>query len=163
METPVTVFRSADATAEIDAHAVLELLGASGISATLADDRAPGVPAGVWEVRVPSPDSARAEALIASLPLDENEPANVDDSHDLDLVTVFHAAGNTSEMEAMSVKSLLESSGIPAFLVGDARLPNLPEEVRVAREDLTQAKRLIADALTAGPAGADEAEAGTEA
>jgi hypothetical protein len=75
---------------------------------------------------------------------------------------VFQSAGNSSEMEAMSVKALLESNGIEAVIVGDARWPNLPEEVRVAQEHVTRAKRLIEAALATGPAGAAEAESATE-
>jgi len=85
-----------------------------------------------------------------------------EESHDLDLVTVFQSAGTTSDMEALSVQSLLEASGIAAFVVSTEVLPNLPEEVRVARENETEAKRIIADALQAGPAGAAEAEKLTE-
>ena len=85
-----------------------------------------------------------------------------EESHDLDLVTVFQSGGTTSEMEARSVQSLLEASGIAAMVVGTQSLPNLPEEVRVAREHATEAKRIIADALAAGPAGAAEAEKQTE-
>jgi hypothetical protein len=85
-----------------------------------------------------------------------------EESHDLDLVTVFQTAGTTSEMEALSVQSLLEASGIAAVVVGTQTMPNLPEEVRVAKEHVTEAKRIIADALTAGAAGAAEAEKRTE-
>ena len=85
-----------------------------------------------------------------------------EESHDLDMVTVFQSAGTTSEMEALSVQSLLEAAGISAMVVGTQSLPNLPEEVRVAREHVTEAKRIIADALAAGPAGAAEAEKQTE-
>jgi hypothetical protein len=80
----------------------------------------------------------------------------------LDLVTVFRSAGINAEMEALGVKALLESSGLRAVLVGDSRYPNLPCEVRIAREQAVEAKRLIADALAAGPAAADEAEAAGE-
>lgn len=152
----MTVFRSADPTAQEDAAAVLQMLADEGIEGALIDDSSAGVPEGAWEVRVAPENRAQAEALVAKHPDIEDE---LDESHDLDLVTVFQAAGNTSEMEAMAVKSLLESNGIRAFLMADARLPNLPEEVRVPREELTAAKRLIADALAAGPAAADEAEA----
>jgi hypothetical protein len=85
-----------------------------------------------------------------------------EESHDLDLVTVFQSAGTTSDMEALSVKSLLEASGIAAMVVSAEMLPNLPEEVRVAKEHETEAKRIIADALAAGPTGALEAEKDTE-
>lgn len=85
-----------------------------------------------------------------------------EESHDLDLVTVFQSAGTTSDMEAVAVQSLLEASGIAAVVVGAEVLPNLPEEVRVAKEHATEAKRIIAAALAAGPAGATEAERQTE-
>ena len=85
-----------------------------------------------------------------------------EESHDLDMVTVFQSGGTTSEMEALSVQSLLEASGIAAMVVGAQSLPNLPEEVRVAREHVTEAKRIIADALAVGAAGAVEAEKQTE-
>jgi uridylate kinase len=85
-----------------------------------------------------------------------------EESHDLDLVTVFQSAGTTSDMEALSVQSLLEASGIAAVVVSAEVLPNLPEEVRVAKEHVTEAKRIIAAALAAGAAGAVEAERQTE-
>jgi hypothetical protein len=85
-----------------------------------------------------------------------------DAGEQLDLVTVFQSAGSGAEMEALDVQALLEASGIQAFLVGDSRLPNLPEEVRVTREHAERAGQLIADALSAGPVGAEEAEAAGE-
>ncbi len=159
MQDLVTVFRSADSSARDDAAAVQELLSDEGVRATVVDDRAPGVPAGAWEVRVAAADSARAEALIAEDTI-EDELDAIDDSPNLDLVPVFRFA---SEMEAHQVKSLLESNGLEAMLVGDTRLPNLPGEIRVAREHVTRAKRLIAEALDAGAAAAEEAEARGEA
>jgi hypothetical protein len=80
------------------------------------------------------------------------------DSEELDVVTVFEGAGSTSEMEALQVQALLQSNGIEAVLMGDSRLPNLPESVKVAREDAERAQQLITDARAAGPAGALEAE-----
>jgi hypothetical protein len=85
-----------------------------------------------------------------------------EESHELDMVTVFRSAGTTSEMEALSVQSLLQAAGIEAVVVGAASLPNLPDEVRVAKENETDAKRVIAAALEAGPSGALEAEKRTE-
>jgi len=157
MET-VTVFRSADPTAQEDAAQIAEMLNARAVPATLLDDSAPGVPAGAWEVRVPASESARADALIAAHPL-EDVFANPSESHRFDMITVFRTG---AESEAMTVQGLLESNGIEALTVGDARWPNLPEQVRVPRDRVTEAKRLIANALATGPAGAEEAEAGTE-
>jgi len=83
-----------------------------------------------------------------------------DPSHGLDLVTVFQLAeGGIEEMEALTVQQLLESNGIKTVLVGDRPLPNFAEEVRVAAKDAGRARRLIAEALASGPAGAAEAEA----
>jgi len=90
----------------------------------------------------------------------------VSDNNELNepgLVTVFRlAGGGIDEMEVMTVQQLLESNGIATVLVGDSPLPNLAEEIRVNEEDAERAKQLIADALSAGPAGAAEAEAESE-
>jgi len=64
-------------------------------------------------------------------------------------------------MEATSMKNFLDSNGIAAVLVGDSVLPNLAFEVRVAREEAQQARRLLADAEQIGPA-AEEAELESE-
>jgi hypothetical protein len=158
MDQMVSVFRSADSSAQEDAATVQEMLTAEGVPAKVVDDSAPGVPSGAWEVLVAAADSTRAEALVAANPIVGDGKA-ADDSADLDMVTVFRSAGSTSEMEAVQVQSLLESNGVEAMLVADSRLPNLPDEVRVPREHATQARRLIADALSVGTAGAEEAEA----
>jgi len=152
------VFRSMDAEAKEDAESIVDLLTDAGISAALLDDRAPGVPEGVFEVRVPPADAARAEELIAENPLPD-EVEEVDPSSALDLETVASAA---SEMEATSIKNLLESNEIAAVLVGDSVLPNLAFDVRVARDQANRARILIADAEHLGPAAAEEAERASE-
>jgi hypothetical protein len=83
----------------------------------------------------------------------------VDPSSQLDLETIASAA---SEMEAMSIKNLLDSNGIVAVLVGDSVLPNFPFEVRVARDQAERARVLVADAEDVGPAAAEEAERASE-
>jgi hypothetical protein len=86
-----------------------------------------------------------------------------DGSASLDLVTVFRTApGAATEMESLSVKSLLEASGIDAVIIGDPRLPPLSEEVRVPRRDAARAGEIIREALAAGPRAAEEAEAAGE-
>jgi Putative prokaryotic signal transducing protein len=147
-----------DADAKEDAECIVELLSDAGIQAVLEDDSAPGVPEGVFEVRVPAADAARAEALIAENPPPE-EAEEVDPSSDLDLQPI---GGATSEMEAVGIKNLLESNGIAAVLVGDSVLPNFPFEVRVARDQVERARMLIADAEVRGPAAAVEAELESE-
>jgi hypothetical protein len=80
-----------------------------------------------------------------------------------DLVTVFRSeATPMAEVEAISVKSLLESNGIHALLVGDSVLPNLPFEVKVPGDEADRAEQLIAEAEQAGPAAADAAELESE-
>jgi Putative prokaryotic signal transducing protein len=154
----ITVYRSMDAEAKEDAENIVELLTDAGIQAFLLDDTAPGVPEGVFEVRVPAAAAARAEEIIAENPLPE-EAEEVDPSSDLDLETIV---GASSEMEAMGIKNLLESNGIAAVLVGDSVLPNFPFEVRVARDQVERARVLIADAEKVGPAAADEGERASE-
>jgi hypothetical protein len=159
----ITVYRSMDATAKEDCESIVEMLSEEGISAVMVDDSAPGVPEGTYEVRVPARDAARAEKLIDENPLPD-EVEEVDDSSDLDLETVFHAEGSsvTAEMEAMSVKNLMESNGIAAVLVGDSVLPNFPFEVKVAREQAARARKLLEDVESAGPEAAEELEAESE-
>jgi hypothetical protein len=154
----IAVYRSMDADAKEDTECILELLTDAGIQATLLDDSAHGVPEGVFEVRVPAPDAARAEELIAENPIPD-EAEEVDPSTELDLETIASA---TDEMEALSIKNLLDSNGIAAVLVGDSVLPNLRFEVRVARDQVERARILIADAETIGPAAAEEAELESE-
>lgn len=140
------MYRSMDPDADEATAAIRELLVSEDIAAEIADDSAPDVPEGAFEVRVPSADSKRAEELIA-----QNFPSGKpqgDASSRLDLETVFHSeSGSTSEFEAMSVKNLLESNGITAVLVGDSVLPNLAFEVRVARNKAQLARKVIAEAV----------------
>lgn len=151
-----------DADAKQDAESIVELLTDCGIRAVLLDDSAPGVPEGVFEVQVPMPDASRAEELI-----DENaepeEGEELDESSELDLETIFHSeTSNTAEMEALSIKSLLDSNGIAAVMVGNSVLPNLGFEVRVARDQADRARQLVAEAQRSGPAAAAEAELESE-
>ena len=111
----------------------------------MLDDSAPGVPEGVFEVRVPAADAARADELIAENPLPDEADA-VDPSSELDLETIASAV---SEMEASSMKNFLESNGIAAVLVGASVLPYLAFEVRVARDQAATARQLVQSAQSA--------------
>ncbi len=156
----ITVFRSADETAEDDANGFYEILKANGIQAAVHDDTSPGVPSGAWEVSVPAAEQAQAERLLDRA--GDSAPA-ADDSSALDLETVFSAPGGTThEFEAAAVKTLLENAGITAIMVGDSVLPNLAFEVRVPREQAGEARHLIAEAEASGPAAAEAAERSTE-
>ncbi len=157
----VTVYRSMDADAKEDCETIVEILGDRNISAAVVDDNAPGVPEGAFEVRVPAADSARAEAIIAENPLPD-EVEEVDDSDELDLETIFHSDDTTAEVEAIGVKNVLEANGIAAVLVGDSVLPTFGFEVKVAREQVESARRVIAQAEADGPAAADEGELESE-
>jgi glycine cleavage system aminomethyltransferase T len=85
-----------------------------------------------------------------------------DDSHDLDLVTVARTDGATAEMQATGIKSILDASGIDAMIIGSSTLPNLGFEVRVPKDHQVQAAQAIAEAQSAGPQAAVEAERLTE-
>jgi hypothetical protein len=88
---------------------------------------------------------------------------SVNPSHDLDLVTVFRLPeGGITETEMETVQHLLESNGIATVVVGDSPLPNLAGEIQVARDHAARAKEIIAEALSIGSAGAEEAESQTE-
>jgi Putative prokaryotic signal transducing protein len=153
----ISVFRSMDEDAAEDADCIVELLTDAGIQAVLLDDSAPGVPEGVFEVRVPAADAARAEQLIAENPPGDAE--EVDPSPGFDLETI---ASGASEMEATGIKNVLDANGITAVLVGDSVLPMLTFQVRVARDQTARARLLIADAEAKGPAAAEEAERASE-
>jgi hypothetical protein len=158
MRDAVTVFRSSDPRAHEEAAAALELLANHGLSGGLTGDNARTDFAAVWEMKAKSKYSAEAEVLIADS-LTEDDISNVNASHDLDLVAVFRSAGNNSEIEGLLVKGILDAAGIYAMIENDSRFPNLPAEVRVPRDRVIDAKRLIADALAAEAGAAYEAEA----
>jgi hypothetical protein len=148
-----------DADAKENCEEILEMLEDEGIEGVLADDSASGVPEGVFEVRVPAPSAAAAEKLIAE-ESPEEEVREADPSSSLDLETIASAA---SEMEAMGIKSVLESNDIAAVLVGDSVLPNLAFDVRVARDQAARARQLLAEIEAAGPQPAEDAELESEA
>jgi hypothetical protein len=163
MGSQITVFRSADESAQEDAEGVRQMLLDAGIPAVLLDDTAPGIVVGTYEVRVDEENQVRAETLIAGMLADEQRaaaPESGDPSHAMDLVSVFSSgSGARAEMEALSIQSLLDAGGISAVFVGDTRYPIFPVQVRVTRTDEAKARQLIEEALASGPAGADEAEA----
>jgi len=81
-----------------------------------------------------------------------------DASHDMDLETIFRANGTTAEMEAISIRAVLDASGIPSVLMGAPQYPNLPFYVKVPRAQAEQARQVLAEAQEAGPEAAEEAE-----
>jgi hypothetical protein len=158
----VTVFRSADPSAEEDAAAVRDVLAEAGLNPVLLPDTEPGVPEGAVEVRVSSASEASALQLINEMHLAENGGLPADDSEDMDLVAVYEGAGTTGEVEAVSVRALLDSAGIPSVLIGVSPIPNLPFIVKVPRKMESVAREAIEVAKIGGAEAADIAERATE-
>ena len=86
----------------------------------------------------------------------------VDPSHDLDTVILFKSSAHDAEMEALAIHSIMEANGIPSVLVGASTIPVLEFQVQVPRADLEEARRILAEAQSAGPAAAAEAEEASE-
>ena len=156
----VTVFRSADTSAQADAEVLRDLLADAGLSPVLLGDDAPGVPAGAYEVRVPPEEASRADQIVAASP--EPPPEFVDASHDLDTETIFDAMGSTAELEALAIRGVLDVNGIPSVLVSGPQYPNLQFVVRVPKIYAERARRALEEAQAAGPDAAEEAERESE-
>jgi hypothetical protein len=82
------------------------------------------------------------------------------------LATVFRSAGSAKETEALLVRGMLESNGLPAFVTGvegmpgPYRFPVREIRVQVPEDRKDEAVRLIAEARAAGPDAAEEATEG---
>lgn len=93
----------------------------------------------------------------------ERQPeSEVDPSADLDMVTLFSSSDYNAEMEAMSIRALLESNDIPAIVVGPSTIPSLEFQVQVPRHLLDDAQRVLEEARAAGPEAAEEASEASE-
>jgi len=64
-----------------------------------------------------------------------------------------------SEMEYLSLKTLLEANGIEVVVLGASQMPNLPYELLVPANQLDDAVRVISEARQAGPEAAERGEA----
>jgi hypothetical protein len=78
------------------------------------------------------------------------------------MVSFFSSSNHDAEMEATSILGVLESNDIPAMLVGPASLPSLEFQVQVPEDRLADAIAAVADARSAGPSAAMEAELESE-
>ncbi len=78
------------------------------------------------------------------------------------MLPVFSSSNHDAEMEALAVKGVLDSSDIPAMIVGPTVLPNLEFQVQVPAELLEKAREIIRDARQGGRKAAEEAERATE-
>jgi hypothetical protein len=90
------------------------------------------------------------------------DESSIDPSHDFDMSTLFSSQGVDGEMEADVIHGILESNGVPSFVVRATGLSPLGFEVQVPRIRFEEAERLIAEARAAGPDAAAEAEAASE-
>lgn len=77
-------------------------------------------------------------------------------------VPVFSSSNHDAEMEALTIKGILEASNIPTMLVGPHMLPNLDFQVHVPEHQLQEASSIIEEARKAGPAAAEEGERESE-
>jgi hypothetical protein len=78
------------------------------------------------------------------------------------MTPVFSSSNHDAEMEAMAIKGVLDSNGIPAMIVGPSVLPTLEFQVQVPEHLLAQARQMIREARQGGRRAADEGEAATE-
>jgi hypothetical protein len=92
----------------------------------------------------------------------DTERTSTEPLPDESMTAVFSSSNHDAEMEAMAVKGVLDSNGIPSILVGPHILPNLEFQVQVPEHLLTQAEQLLRDARQDGRRAADEGEALTE-
>jgi hypothetical protein len=79
-----------------------------------------------------------------------------------EMVAVFSSLNHDAEMEALTIKGILESEGVPVQMVGPHVLPSLEWQVQVPAEFAERAQALIEEARRAGPAAAAEGEAASE-
>ena len=95
---------------------------------------------------------------------EEGQPdeGSVDPSAALDMITLFSSGAMDAELEANNIHNLLKAGGISSVIVGASMIPSLEYQVRVPREDLERAGRMVEEARAAGPEAAAEAEAASE-
>lgn len=79
-------------------------------------------------------------------------------TNELDMEILGNFQGPTGEMEARAVESVLRAAGIEAIVEGAVGFSSVPWEVSVARNQMEEARAVLAAALEAGPAAAEEAE-----
>ena len=78
------------------------------------------------------------------------------------MTPVFSSSNHDAEMEALAIKGVLDSNGIPAMIVGPSVLPIVEFQVQVPEHLLTEARQVIRDARHGGRRAAAEGEAETE-
>src|SRR4051812_32075440 len=86
----------------------------------------------------------------------------VNTSRDLDMVSLYRSSTVDAGIEADILRGILDSHGIPTLVLRASGYPSLGFEVKVHRENLREAERLIEEARLAGPGAAAEAERDSE-
>lgn len=89
--------------------------------------------------------------------------AELNQTSELDLVILANYHGPQAEMEARAVESVLRAAGIESVVEGAVGFSSVPFEVSVPRNQVEAAQKVLAEALAAGPAAAEQAEAELEA
>jgi hypothetical protein len=93
---------------------------------------------------------------------EEGQPGGeMDISHDLDLVPLYSSQTIDAEMQAEVLRSILDANGIPSVL-SSSPLSTLEFAIKVPRNRLEEARRVIEEQRAAGPEAAAEAEAASE-
>jgi hypothetical protein len=92
----------------------------------------------------------------------DREHTSLEPEADESMVAVFSSSNHDGEMEAMAVKGVLDSNGIPAILVGPHVLPSLEFQVQVPAHLVDEALQTIRDARQDGRRAAAEGEAASE-
>lgn len=155
----VTVFRSGDTNAQEEASVILDMLADAGLNPMMLTDDYPGVLQGTIEVRVPAEEEEAALDVIDSQSAEE---AGGSPAHGYDLVELYRGMGTTGEVEALSIRSVLDANHIPSVLVGSMQMPNFPFRVMVPQLFNEAAQQALDEAAAAGPAAAEEGEAASE-
>jgi hypothetical protein len=98
----------------------------------------------------PEPDEERTEGGAVNL------------SHDLDLVPLYSSQTFEAEMEVQVIRSILDANAIPSALSSNPYSNVLGFELKVPRNRLEEARRVIEEQRAAGPEAAAEAESASE-
>ena len=85
-----------------------------------------------------------------------------DENSEESFVSIFSSSNHDGEMEALTIKAILDASGISAMVVGPHVLPSFEFQVQVPEHLAAQARQVIEEARQAGPQAADEAELASE-
>jgi hypothetical protein len=78
------------------------------------------------------------------------------------MAVAFSSSNFDGELEAMSVKNVLDANNIPNIISGPHMMPNLPFEVQVPAHLLAEAEEVLRAARQDGRRAADDGEAATE-